>query len=192
MSAGVVVAIISAFASLLVAVISVWAAKRNARELEILKLDLGVRAAKQELRAKDARDALQLLADLIGAIQNLKDQVKLLRHASDQSLQGKTIRKLISDSHLSIRKAYGEGLSHFTDGEAKAGHDAKRIAFDIDTLVQRSVGSVGLVELPDDIPTLLDTYHAELTSLQVALREARMQRMHDATMDGHTRQDSNR
>ena len=180
MSAAILIAVISAAATVLVAIMSMLSGRRTARELELLKSDLGARAAERELRASDTRDALEVLAELISAIQNLKEQVTLLRHANDRSLQGKTIRKLVADSHLAIRKAYGEGLSHLTDEEAKAGHDAKRIAFDIETLIHNSIGAAGLVELPGDLPPLLDSHHAQLTALQVTLREARMQRMHDS------------
>jgi hypothetical protein len=180
MSLEVTIAIITAIASLLVAIVSLVnsiisnrQSSQSAKMIEILKHELADKQSTQEWHDKYLAKSMESLERLIEVVQQLKDMIQLVVSATDTNLDTQTTVENIRKLRESLFKCYEEQLPNLKEGEAQGAHRAKNLALIIETNLKAYLSGTEYVEISEEQRQTLTELRNRLTDSQNLLRDSR-------------------
>lgn len=185
----VLIAIISAVASLFVAVTSLIAILINSRNtsrtvesVERLKNDFARATRFSEILDEDLKAALQALKISVEAIQKLKNEIQRFRKDKDAALATGVIEG-IQKASRNIIENYETSLAILSQFERDTFHQAKEYASDCETLAQNilSIPRQKKSKIPPavapEVYNEFDKLHTDLSDTQRILVDSRYERM---------------
>ncbi len=188
MNTDITVAILTAIASLFVAIVSLVAALANGRQtaryverLEVLKNTFAEKQNQDEVRRKYLDEMMKSLQESIQAIQRVKDDVQLVGNALPSSLDADVAIARIRAGREAIFACYEVNLSCLDEEDERALHRAKNAAVTIEGIVSAGLhGKTDAHDLSSDDRVKLMTLRGNLTETQQLLRDSRMSRLVEA------------
>jgi hypothetical protein len=160
-----VVSVVAAATSVIVAVVSGLMSRRTARSVEELKVEVGTRQAARERLDDESRVAIGHLQKLIASVQNVKDAALLVHDVAIETTDLTSIKRTIEDAVRAMVNSFSDAAAHLSDEELRAAHTAKEVAW-------RLQFSANLKSIDR-----LDAMRTELSALQTQLRQLRLQRL---------------
>jgi len=165
METTLVVSVVAAATSVIVAVVSGLMSRRTARSLEELKVEVGTRQAARERRDDESRAVIGHLQKLIASVQNVKDAALLVHDVASETADLTSIKRTLEDAVRALANSFSDAAAHLSDEELSAAHTAKEVAW-------RLQFSANLKSIDR-----LDAMRTELSTLQTQLRQLRIQRL---------------
>jgi hypothetical protein len=186
-----IVALVAAFASLLVATIGLAAtivANRrsniNAAQIETLKYSLAETAKSREIKDSHLSTSLEAVAQGMQAIQNLKDEILLILGSIEDALPSSMALQRIESAREVLFDSFEKNHPGLNETENVALHKAKNLAYAIEHLLfnelqRRTYAS----ELSLEARARLAEFRSGLTERQNVLRDSRNDRIMRRVMD---------
>lgn len=185
MSSEILIAIIMAVASLLVAVVSLITSlmsnRQNARqlkELETLRFELANKQAAQKISDDYLLKDLEAVDAIIQAIQRLKDMLQLVLNARGENLDSVSTLEDITKIRQHIFERYEASLPGLKDSDARCAHRAKNQALVIETKLREYLHKTSYVsELSEKQKQAILDLRNSLTDSQDQLRDGKMTKL---------------
>jgi len=167
METALVVSVVAAASSVIVAMVSALMSRRTARSLEELKVEVGARQAARERLDDESRVVIGHLQKLIASVQNVKDAALLVHDVPIETTDLTSIKHTIEGAVRVMMNSFSEAAAYLSDDELRAAHAAKSIAWRLQFSADPSLKSIDR----------LDGMRTELSMLQTQLRQSRIQRL---------------
>ncbi len=175
---GCLSAVLVAVMSLVAGVVAALNASRTARSVEALKRSSDEARKRQVIDDGQLKKALDALRQALVAIQFYKDRVQLVLAERSTPLDTESAMEMLIGGRERLLETYESGHPDLTEEEADELHGAK----DISVLVtNRSCdflrGQSHVANLSSQLHMLLSSARADLSDIQLRLRESMNQRL---------------
>ena len=181
MDTEVMIAVITASVSLIVALVSLISTiisnrqnRKTAAGIESLKYEFTNRRETKELSDKYLNKSIESLGCLIQAIQRVKDILQLIVSAPDDSLDSETAMGLISEARESLFTCYEDHLAHLGNESSEYAHKAKNRTLTVEQHIRLWLKDESITSaLSDEEKDTLRESRLFLSDMQNVLRDKR-------------------
>jgi CheY-like chemotaxis protein len=173
-STSVLVAIIS----LIVSVISNRQSARSSQEIEKLKYDFSRASALETLNDSQLSESLKALQLAIKSIQRVKDEIQVVLSAIEMPAEPKPLMEGVKLAREQMFACYEEQMATLDNDDARIVHKAKNTSLQVEALIKRSLPTkTELITLPEEMHEPLSNLRMNLTELQQSLRDSRADKL---------------
>jgi len=175
---GCVSAVVVAVVSLLTGVVAALNASRTARGVEQLKRSSEESREKRSIDDGQLKEAMDALRQALRAIQYYKDRIQLVLSERTTPLDAESAMEMLVGGRERLLETYESRHPELTEEEADELHGAK----DISVLVTNRCcdflrDKPQVVDLPSELRMLLISARADLSDIQLRLRESTNHRL---------------
>jgi chromosome segregation ATPase len=171
-----IASVIAAATSVVVALLTARAVRRNGRDLETLKAHLAAAQSADLRLTEEIRLGSTHLQALISSIQTLKDALSTTGAAPRALLLSEATWKALEPAVVNVQSTYASAVAVLTDHELQLAHRAKGLAQQLQSAFSRFT-MTGLQENATQLDSDIHEVRNELTALQMELRDARLSRV---------------
>lgn len=180
MSAEIIIAMVTAVASLVVAIVSSRQSARAQKLIEELKFELEKKRSAKAMGDEYFKQSIESADRLIRSIQQLKDILQLITSAHEASMAGEAAIKLAAPLCQDLVRHYEQELPNLNDVESEAAHRVKNKALAIEMILREALRDKAWVsELSEEQRRSLVRLRNDLTEDQHILRDSKMTRLAD-------------
>jgi len=170
--------VLVAIISLIVSVISNRQSARSSKEIEKLKYDFSRASALETLNDSQLSESLKALQLAIKSIQRVKDEMQVVLSASEMPTELKSLMEGIRSAREQMFACYEEQMATLDNDDARIVHKAKNTSLQVEALIKRSLPTnAKQITLPEELHEPLLTLRMNLTELQQSLRDSKADKL---------------